>query len=161
MTEAAPFQRPAAFLLRLSRLHDLLTVQLQTALTDSGHDLKTHTTGVLNLLHHSGPATITALSGGMGVSHQLVSQRLSPLLQAGLVELEPDPEDGRRKRVSLTDSGKQEAQALQAFLDQLDRVYLELFEELGADLDALIPRAQAALSARSLSDRLKGDAQCP
>jgi len=158
MTEVTAFQRPAAFLLRLSRLHDLISAQLQEALTASGQDLKSHTTGVLNLLHHGGPATITALSEGMGVSHQLVSQRLTPLLKAGLVEQEPDPEDGRRKRISLTPAGVQQAQALQAFLNQLDRAYLELFEELGVDLDALIPRVQTALETRPLSKRLKDHA---
>ncbi|WP_440958580.1 MarR family winged helix-turn-helix transcriptional regulator [Oceanicaulis sp. LC35] len=154
MTEAALFQRPAAFLLRLSRLEDLLSDQLQAALGAAGHDLKTQTTGVLNLLHHGGPAPITALSEAMGVSHQLVSQRLTPLLKAGLVELKPDPEDGRRKQVSLTRAGALQAEALQAFLDQLDQAYLDLFEELGVDLDALVSRAQAALTRRALSQRM-------
>lgn len=47
-----------------------------------------------------------ALSQQLGVSHAAVNAFCKQLIQAGLIELTPDPRDGRIKQVTLTASGQ-------------------------------------------------------
>jgi DNA-binding MarR family transcriptional regulator len=61
----------------------------------------------LSRLDRDGPATPGALAGGERVRPQAMGTTLAALEQRGLVARMPDPDDGRRVSVSITEEGRQ------------------------------------------------------
>jgi DNA-binding MarR family transcriptional regulator len=59
----------------------------------------------LRRLERGGPATVTALARAEQISVQSMGATLSTLEARGLVERHPDPADGRRSVMSVTEAG--------------------------------------------------------
>jgi DNA-binding MarR family transcriptional regulator len=83
------------------------------------------------LFPHLGPegVRLTDLAARLGVSKPAVGKRVAELEAQGVVRVEPDPADGRAKRVRLTARGQR------AFLHGIG-VMAELEAELSAELGA-------------------------
>jgi DNA-binding MarR family transcriptional regulator len=64
-------------------------------------------TSALTRLDRSGPATSSTLAGLEQISPQSMGSTLAGLEARGLVQRHPDPEDGRRAVLSLTEAGQQ------------------------------------------------------
>jgi DNA-binding MarR family transcriptional regulator len=62
---------------------------------------------VLSRLDRDGPATPGVLAGGERVRPQAMGATLAALEQRGLVARMPDPDDGRRVSMSVTEAGRQ------------------------------------------------------
>jgi DNA-binding MarR family transcriptional regulator len=62
---------------------------------------------VLARLDRDGPATPGVLAGGERVRPQAMGTTLAALEQRGLVARMPDPDDGRRVSMSITEDGRQ------------------------------------------------------
>lgn len=62
---------------------------------------------VLRRLDRNGPASASELAAAEGVRPQSMAKTVLALEAAGLVSRSPDPEDGRRQVVSLTDRGRE------------------------------------------------------
>jgi DNA-binding MarR family transcriptional regulator len=62
---------------------------------------------VLSRLDRDGPATPGTLAGGERVRPQAMGTTLAALEQRGLVARTPDPDDGRRVSMSVTEAGRQ------------------------------------------------------
>jgi DNA-binding MarR family transcriptional regulator len=104
---------------------------------------------VLARLDRDGPASISALAAESRIRPQSMAQTVKDLEEAGLVTRRPDPDDGRRAFVELTEAGVRTLQetraqredwltrALDAELDHAER------EQLRAAL-ALIARVADA-----------------
>lgn len=60
----------------------------------------------LTLIGKHGAATASALASAEGVRPQSMATTLAALRQQGLIERGPDPSDGRRRLVTLTDAGR-------------------------------------------------------
>jgi DNA-binding MarR family transcriptional regulator len=104
----------------------------------------------LTRLDRAGPATPGALAKTEQITPQAMGATLGALEQRGLVERHPDPEDGRRAIMSLTEAGRQVVrdkrsartqQLAQALSDRFTREELEvlmaaapLIERLGDSL---------------------------
>jgi DNA-binding MarR family transcriptional regulator len=78
--------------LRRSPLHDDLTAPEISA---------------LSLLDRDGPATPSALARSEQITPQGMGTTLAGLVRRGLVARRPDPDDGRRTVMSLTDAGRE------------------------------------------------------
>jgi DNA-binding MarR family transcriptional regulator len=61
--------------------------------------------GIVNRLRRDGPATAASLAAAEHVSQQAIAQILTALKRAGLVEATPDPADGRKCLLEVTDAG--------------------------------------------------------
>ncbi len=70
-------------------------------------DLSLPETSALTRLDRSGPATSSALAKEEQISAQSMGATLAALEARGLVAREPDPDDGRRAVLSLTEAGQQ------------------------------------------------------
>lgn len=70
--------------------------------------------GILARLDVGEAATNVELARQEHVSAQAVSKALASLTARGLVEVSADPEDGRRRRLRLTDDGRSAAAGIHA-----------------------------------------------
>ncbi|GAA1993898.1 MarR family winged helix-turn-helix transcriptional regulator [Kitasatospora viridis] len=61
----------------------------------------------LSLLDRTGPTTSAALAREAQITAQAMGATLAGLRERGLVERRPDPDDGRRIVLSLTDAGRE------------------------------------------------------
>lgn len=64
----------------------------------------------LSLLNRTGPTTSSALAREAQITAQAMGETLSTLRARGLVERRPDPDDGRRVVLTVTDAGLQALQ---------------------------------------------------
>ncbi|MFF0270692.1 MarR family winged helix-turn-helix transcriptional regulator [Kribbella sp. NPDC004536] len=69
-------------------------------------DLTPSQSSVLSRLDRDGPASASELATAERIRPQSVAAILSALREAGLIQRQPDPSDGRRQVVSLTTAGR-------------------------------------------------------
>jgi DNA-binding MarR family transcriptional regulator len=73
-------------------------------------DLSGSQAAVLTRLHREGASSASALASAEAVSHQAIGAILAVLEKRGCIQRSPDPTDGRRQLVSLTDAGVAQAE---------------------------------------------------
>jgi DNA-binding MarR family transcriptional regulator len=73
-------------------------------------DLSPSQAAVLTRLHKDGPSSTTALARAEAVSHQAIGAILAVVDNRGFIHRSPDPTDGRRQLISLTDAGVAQAE---------------------------------------------------
>ena len=75
-------------------------------------DLSPSQAAVLTRLHKEGPSSssTSVLARAEAVSHQAISAILAVLDNRGFIHRSPDPTDGRRQLISLTDAGLAQAE---------------------------------------------------
>lgn len=140
---------------RLSQLHDLLAEQGQELMNETGVDLDARLGSVFYRVATRPGLSVAELADELGLSHQLATYRIKKLVDAGLVTQLRDPQDRTRSVLRTTDAAGPMVDTLQTVMGKLDRVYAELFEELGVDVLDLATRAQAALKTQSLLERTR------
>ncbi len=70
-------------------------------------DLTPSQTSVLSRLDKGGPASISDLAAAEQVRPQSMAATLAAVAEHGLIERRPDPSDGRRQLISLSDDGRE------------------------------------------------------
>jgi DNA-binding MarR family transcriptional regulator len=99
---------------------------------------------VLSRLDRDGPASISDLAAADRMRPQSMAQTVRDLEDAGLISRRPDPADGRRQLVELTDAGLETLLATRARRE--DWLTQALDRELDADQRDLLRRAVALLN---------------
>ncbi|WP_200936936.1 MarR family winged helix-turn-helix transcriptional regulator [Leifsonia sp. Root112D2] len=101
-------ERPSESSPPLSVATDLrvLIGKLRRRLRDQGNagEFTWAQVAVLTRLERDGPASVTALAHAEGVRPQSMGATVATLEEAGIVSGSPDPTDGRRTILSLTDT---------------------------------------------------------
>jgi len=98
---------------------------------------------VLGRLDREGPASVSDLAAADRMRPQSMAQTVRDLEDAGLVSRRPDPADGRRHLVELTDTGLQTLHATRARRE--DWLTQTLDRKLDADERELLRHALALL----------------
>jgi DNA-binding MarR family transcriptional regulator len=112
-------------------------------------DLTPSQTAVLTRLWKEGASSASVLAGAERIRPQSMATIVAALEQRGLVERTPDPEDGRRQVVSLTEMGRQRAESDRQVREEwLARAIHERYSE---------PERRTILDALSLIERLTED----
>ena len=93
-------------------------------------DLTPSQTAVLIRLWKEGPSSAGVLAGAERIRPQSMAAIVAALGRRGLIERSPDPEDGRRQVISLTEAGRERAASdRQAREEWLARTMQERYTE--------------------------------
>jgi DNA-binding MarR family transcriptional regulator len=102
----------------------------------------------LGTLARSGPVRLTELTASEQVTQPGMTQLISRLERAGLVERRPDPDDGRASLISITDAGRQVFEARRTNrAEQISALFAGLSPEDRAAIRSALP-ALGRLAAR-------------
>ncbi|MEV7322315.1 MarR family transcriptional regulator [Streptomyces sp. NPDC093970] len=93
-------------------------------------DLTPSQESALTLVAKHGAATASALASAEGVRPQSMATTLTALDQQGLIRRSPDPTDGRRQLVTLTEAGQARVEGNRQVRDEwLARAFEERYTE--------------------------------
>jgi MarR family transcriptional regulator, organic hydroperoxide resistance regulator len=145
---------PAAIGARLRRLSESIDEDAGRIYVDLGIDFQQRWVGILEQLHDRGAQPVGELAASLGIRHSSVSQTRRSLEEAGLVESDVDPKDGRSRLLRLSGSGKELVRRLQPLWKILNATSLELDAEADHVIAAL-DRLDRALARLSLYDRVR------
>ena len=152
---SAHLLRGAFFAHQLDQLAELIAVQGEAFLRDAGIQIPSRAVSTALLIGERGNISAADIAEALDQPHQLATQRIELLISAGIVSRLPDPDDGRRKSLQLTDTGVNQFEKLKQSLKNIDHLFQALFEEVDCDLPNAISRATEALNQSSLLMRLK------
>lgn len=102
-----------------------------------------------------GPMNIKALAAECEVTHSAMSQTVTAMRRAGLVESVPDPADGRAKLVELTDEAQRIVSLGEAEWAATEAVLEELESETPYPMSQVVSDLEAALARRGFGERLR------
>lgn len=144
---------PAFFGLLATRLTDLIVEEGGRVAAQRGIETPPRCMStMLTLL--AGPKGVSELARELGMSHVALIKIVRQLTELGFVEVGTDPQDRRRRPVTLTRAGDRAARDVERFVMRLRLVYHDLFEEIGVDAHAALLKMEAAFRSRSFYDRL-------
>ncbi len=145
----------AAFLgYRSGRLLEILSDQGDRYLKNAGLSFPARANLTILLIDEGENISIADITNELKQPHQLVAQRVSLLIDRGLVSKLSDPQDGRRNILKLTKKGRKEVAILRERLEDAICAFDDLFAEIGVDLNLALEKAVAAFSAVPLEDRV-------
>ncbi|WP_166462909.1 MarR family winged helix-turn-helix transcriptional regulator [Amycolatopsis acidicola] len=109
---------------------------------------------VLNKLCREGPARVIDLAAAAGITQQSMTTLLVQLGEQGVVRREPDPDDGRAVRISVTPEGerlvaRRRAGRTEAFAPLLAELSADELSDLAGVLPALNQLTEALRRSRS------------
>jgi DNA-binding MarR family transcriptional regulator len=111
-------------------------------------------------LHHRGPMTVKELAEQVDVTHSAMSQTLTAMRAAGLVETTPG-RDARTRRIALTAKGADLVPFLEAEWRATEAAFAALEAELPYPLTRVVADMAAALERRSFFDRITEHLELP
>jgi DNA-binding MarR family transcriptional regulator len=117
-------------------------------------------TKALIRLRHRGPMTVKELAEQVEVTHSAMSQTLTAMRAAGLVETTPGP-DARTRRVALTARGRELVPFLEAEWRATEQAFAALEAELPYPLTQVVDDLAAALRRRPFLDRIREHLAAP
>lgn len=144
----------AAIGARLRRLSDRIDREAAAVYAARGFAFEQRWYGTLSLLDERGPLSVSEIASALNVTHVAVSQVRQSLAAAGLIDTVPDPQDGRRRALTLTAKGL-------AFVGEI-RPLWEALEAVGAQINreaddpaAALDRLERALNRMSIGQRIE------
>ena len=144
-----------AFASRLKRLSERLKAEASTVYRDRGTDLNDSWFLAAWMLSHYDGITASDMAEKLGVSRPAISQMAAGMYGKGLITYERDSEDGRRRRISLTEKGRETVEALEPLWQDVSDVTTGVIESTGVDVLAGLTSLEDALDERGLSERIK------
>ena len=92
---------------RLRRIGERLQADTQQFIDETGLGIQAGQYPFLAAIDGAGPLTIGELAQSVGITQPGATRTVGQLLELGLVDMQPAPDDQRRRLVSLTEKGKQ------------------------------------------------------
>lgn len=114
-------------------------------------------TSVIAFVARNDRAAIASIAQALGYSHQAVAKAVETMERAGLMQSSGTTEDLRKRLLSLTRKGRQEAEMVEAVAARAATVFAEVFDEIGVDLFKALRAFESALDRRPLVGRLLED----
>ncbi|MFC2950659.1 MarR family winged helix-turn-helix transcriptional regulator [Marinicaulis aureus] len=140
---------------KLLRLVDLIALQGDELLRDAQITIPSRAVACTLFIGDKGQVSLADIAEALDEPHQLSAQRVESLIQLGLLERRNDPNDGRRKVLSLTKKGKIQYRLLLVRLEEIERAFTDLYAEINHDLPAILESAIDALHRNPLLERIR------
>jgi DNA-binding MarR family transcriptional regulator len=86
----------------------------EAALAGATSDVTLSQISILRHLRVEGPSTAASIASAEHISQQAVAQSLDELKRGGLVQSDADPDDGRKRLISMTEAGNRAFDAVSA-----------------------------------------------
>ncbi|GLK85374.1 MarR family winged helix-turn-helix transcriptional regulator [Ancylobacter defluvii] len=139
---------------RLKRLGEQLQSDTQALLDALDPAVPSGQHPFLAALDRLGPLTVGDLAQALGVSQPGVTRTVARLVERGLAEAKPGPEDQRQKIVSLTAAGRQLVETAKGDLwPRIDAAVAELCRDLPGPLLAQLTAIEDRLASEPLHRR--------
>lgn len=138
----------------LIRLLDAIEVQGDELYDRAGLSFPPRASSTILLISESDGVTTADIARELHQPHQLATQRVETLIASGLLRRKADPEDARRKKLTLTHKGRREAALLQETLSDAQEMFQDVYDEIGANLAEYAFLAMDALTRSSMCDRI-------
>ncbi|MBB5714174.1 MarR family winged helix-turn-helix transcriptional regulator [Sphingomonas aerophila] len=139
---------------RLRRSSDRVVDQVGTMLSEMGLDVPPRGASMLLLIDDQRQIGVVEISRHLRLSHPLIVRMAREFQERGLVNINSDPSDGRRRVLSPTEKGRREAVALRDFNSKIGAMFDDVFAEIGAPVSSILDQFDAALDATPISKRL-------
>lgn len=134
-------------------LANLLTAHAGTVYHKRGMIFPVVTSSTLHYIDRNPDVSLADISCALEHPHQVIAQRIGSLKKLGLLDQRPDPEDGRRQLLALTETGRSQARLLDDYIAASQTAIDSLSEEIGADLPDILSKAIESLKKRTFADR--------
>ena len=141
------------FGMRIRRAADLIKEQGREAFWRTGIVLDAKLTSVVISLYERDGQTSSQLAT-TGLSRQLIEVRLKQLESEGYVTSERSDDDARKRAYSLAPERREEITRVVEQMTDFEKVYEELWREIGVDLGKAVLKLEQALHAKPLLARL-------
>jgi DNA-binding MarR family transcriptional regulator len=141
------------FGMRIRRAAELIGEQGREAFWRTGIALDAKLTSVVISLYEKDGQTSSELAA-TGLSRQLVEVRLKQLEKDGYVTSKRSESDARKRAYSLSPRRRKEFDRVVETMTDFEKVYEELWNEIGVDLGDAILKLERALHAKPLLSRL-------
>lgn len=139
---------------RLRRASDRIVDQVGEMLAAEGLDVPPRGASMLLMIDERDAIGVVEIAQRLRLSHPLIVRMTQRFEQLGLVEIEVDPDDARRRRLVPTGKGRREAEAIRTFNARLSAMFDALFAEIDGPLVAVLDRLDAALEAAPIAARM-------
>jgi DNA-binding MarR family transcriptional regulator len=98
--------------------------------------------------------TASEMAGNLGISRPAISQMAAGMHRNGLIRYERDLKDGRRRRIYLTEKGRETVEALEPLWQEVGDVTAAMIEDSGPDLLMGLAVLEDSLDESGLSARI-------
>lgn len=139
---------------RLRRASDRIVDQVGEMLSAEGLDVPPRGASMLLMIDERDAIGVVEIAQRLRLSHPLIVRMTQRFEQLGLVKIEVDPDDARRRRLVPTEKGRREAEAIRTFNARLSAMFDALFAEIDSPLVAVLDRLDAALEAVPIAARM-------
>ena len=138
---------------RFFDLFTLINEQADVVYKDLGIKFPVVASSTVLYLAKSKEGSLTEIAKGLGMSHQLISQRVKILLNLELIEKRPAPNDKRKTIYTFTEEGEKQSQLLLDYCEGAEKAFDNLSESVGVDLLKTMNKAIEALNETSFAER--------
>jgi DNA-binding MarR family transcriptional regulator len=139
---------------RLRRISAMINEGTTQLLRAGGCVAPATSVSTLLLLDRHGPLGIMEIAARLKLDHALIVRLTNALARSHYVDLGTDPQDKRRKIVTLTPQGTVQARKIEQINTVIAAAFGELSDEIGTDLLAVIERFEGSLNKKSMAERL-------
>ena len=139
---------------RLRRASDRIVDQVGQLLIKLELDVPPRGASMLLMIDEQDAIGVVEIAQRLRLSHPLIVRMAQRFKELGLVEIEDDPNDARRRRLVPTDKARREAAAIRAFNAHLSAMFDKLFVDIDSPLVAVLDRLDAALDASPVAARM-------
>lgn len=139
---------------RMKRIGERLQADTQKIIDEMGVEIAASQYPLLAAVDRLGPLAIGDLADALGVSQPGVTRSIAQLVDLGVLQAEPTPDDQRRKLVSLTGQGQRLVDEAKAVIwPRIEAAVADLCETLEGPLLDQLSAIEDGLAALPLNKR--------
>jgi DNA-binding MarR family transcriptional regulator len=146
---------------RLRRLSDVYWQGVTATYRQSGVDFDVRWATIFVLIARQGPVAVMEIAGRLGITHPAVIQVINELEKHNLITSAKSEQDGRKRLLTLSETGQAMLPKLQPLWDAFIAVNQEMLGNQMHNLLASLQEMEDQLAERSFYDRIQDQLNRP